>query len=358
MIITLALYKLWWHICHTNWQKCHDKYLRLDMKVLVLATDHCMVSAIYGILDVFSTANYCIEKRYGEGIVDDFDCQIVTIANKSVHGYNGIEIKPTQNIDYQQAPDVIVLSSSVEVVIDCCGDDIELANREQIKEWLVHCKAQGSVITSFCTGAFLLASSGLLAGKTATTHWRSADLFRRVFPYIRLDCDQLIIDNDDIICSGGSMSYIDLSLHIIDRFIGKDVVSDCAKLLVFDPVRQKQSPYVSFKAQKKHEDKAILAAQDWLELHYQSNVSLDDLAEKVGLGTRTFKRRFKLATHENPINYLQRIRVEQVKDKLEKTNDAINQIIWSVGYEDISSFRQLFKRFTGLTPKDYRQKFS
>lgn len=328
------------------------------MKVLVLATDHCMVSAVYGVLDVLSTANYCIERRYGKESVDKFDCQIVTINSKSVYGYNRIEIKPTQILNSQEAPDVIVLSSSVEVVIDCCGDDIDLANRDEIKQWLTYCKEQGTIISSFCTGAFLLASSGLLAGKVATTHWRSADLFRRVFPYIRLDCDQLIIDNGDVICSGGSMSYIDLSLHLIDRFVGKDIVSDCAKLLVFDPIRQKQSPYVSFKAQKKHEDKAILAAQDWLEQHYQSEISMDELADKVGLGIRTFKRRFKQATNENPINYLQRIRVEQVKDKLEKTNDAINHIIWSVGYEDISSFRQLFKRFTGLTPRDYRQKFS
>lgn len=328
------------------------------MKVLVLATEHCMASAIYGVLDVFSTANFCLNRRYGENVLARFDCQIVTIDNKSVKAYNGIEISPTELLDLAEAPDVIVLSSSVEVIIDCCGEDITIANRENIKQWLVKCSAQGSLITSFCTGAFLLASSGLLAGKLATTHWRSADLFRRIFPHIRLDCDQLIIDNGNIICSGGSMSYMDLSLHIIDRLIGKDIVSDCAKLLVFDPVRQKQSPYVSFKAQKKHEDKPILAAQDWLEQHYKSDISMDALAEKVGLGTRTFKRRFKLATNENPINYLQRIRVEQVKAKLEKTTEAINQIIWSVGYEDISSFRQLFKRFTGLTPKDYRAKFS
>ena len=328
------------------------------MKVLVLATENCMVSAVYGVLDVFYTANYCINRRYGEGVIDNFDCQIVTMKNKGVHGYNGIEIKPTQHLNVADAPDIIILSASVEVLIDCCEDDIEIDDKDTIKQWLTHCKKQGSIISSFCTGAFLLASSGLLAGKTATTHWRSADLFKRVFPYIRLDCDQLIIDNDDIICSGGSMSYIDLALYLIDRTLGKDIVSDCAKFLVFDPVRQKQSPYLTFQAQKKHEDKAILAAQDWLERHYNSDISMDALAEKVGLGTRTFKRRFKQATNENPINYLQRIRVEQVKDKLEKTTDGINQIIWSVGYEDISSFRQLFKRFTGLTPKGYRQKFS
>ncbi|MCW8832231.1 MAG: helix-turn-helix domain-containing protein [Colwellia sp.] len=328
------------------------------MKVLVLATNDCMVSAVYGVLDVFFAANYCIEKRYGKGAVDTFDCQIVTINNKNVNGYNGIEIKPTQSLVKSEVPDIIILSATVEVLIDCCGDDISLDNKEAIKQWLSHCAQQGTVISSFCTGAFLLASSGLLAGKTATTHWRSADLFRRVFPYIRLDSDKIIVDNGNVVCSGGSMSYIDLSLHLIDRFVGKDVTSDCAKLLVFDPVRQKQSPYVSFNAQKDHDDQAILKAQDWLERHYKSNVSMEALADKVGLGTRTFKRRFKLATNENPINYLQRIRVEQVKDKLEKTTNGINQIIWSVGYEDISSFRQLFKRFTGLTPREYRQKFT
>lgn len=115
---------------------------------------------------------------------------------------------------------------------------------------------------------------------------------------------------------------------------------------------------MSFEALKKHEDKAILAAQNWLERHYKNEISMDELADKVGLGVRTFKRRLKQATNENPINSLQRLGVEQVKGKLEKTNDAINSIIWSVGYEDISSFRQFFKRFTGLTPRDYRQKFS
>jgi transcriptional regulator GlxA family with amidase domain len=127
---------------------------------------------------------------------------------------------------------------------------------------------------------------------------------------------------------------------------------------VFDPVRQKQSPYISFQAQKSHDDKAILTAQEWLETHFRQDVSIEQLAEKVGLGSRTFKRRFKIATAENPINYLQRIRIEQAKNKLEKTTDPINNIIWSVGYEDVSSFRQLFKRFTGLTPKNYRLKFA
>ncbi|NQY62725.1 MAG: helix-turn-helix domain-containing protein [Alteromonadaceae bacterium] len=177
-------------------------------------------------------------------------------------------------------------------------------------------------------------------------------------PFIRLETDQLVVDNGDVICAGGSMAYIDLSLYLVEKYLGKEVASDCAKLLVFDPVREKQSPYMSFQAQKDHEDQPILKAQEWLESHFKQEVSLDSLAEHVGLSSRTFKRRFKQATNENPINYLQRIRVEQAKNKLEKTTEPVNKIIWSVGYEDISSFRQLFKRFTGLTPRDYRQKFA
>jgi len=328
------------------------------MKILVLATSDCMVSSVYGVLDVFFAANYCQDLRYGQGKKDTVDCQIVTIDNKPVSGYNGIQVMPTQLIDHQDTPDVIIVSASAKIVIDCCGDDIEINQKQEIEQWLKLCHQQGCLVTSFCTGSFILGSAGLLKGKTATTHWRSADLFRRVFPYIKLDCNQLIIDNGDIICSGGSMSYIDLSLYLTDKLLGKEIASDCAKLLVFDPVRQKQSPYISFTAQKDHDDQAILTAQDWLERHFKSDISLDELAEKVGLGSRTFKRRFKQATDENPINYLQRIRIEQAKNQLEKTTESINKIIWSVGYEDIGSFRQLFKRFTGLTPKGYREKFA
>ncbi|MCO4799350.1 MAG: helix-turn-helix domain-containing protein [Colwelliaceae bacterium] len=328
------------------------------MKIAVLATENCMVSAVYGLLDVFFAANFCMEKRYGKGMINEIDCQIVTINDQPVTGYNGISITPTQLLDSYDIPDVIIVSSLAEVVVDCCEDAIDFSDKSEITAWLSNCHNKGSIMASYCTGAFLLASVGILRGKVATTHWRSADLFRKVFPFIKLDSEQLVVDNGDVICSGGAMSYIDLALYLVDKHVGKDVTSDCAKLLVFDPVRQKQSPYVTFKSHKNHEDQPILKAQEWLERHYYKEISINDLADQVGLGSRTFKRRFKLATTENPINYLQRIRVENAKDKLEKTTESINSIIWSVGYEDISSFRQLFKRFTGLTPKDYRHKFT
>lgn len=328
------------------------------MKIVVLATNNCMVSAVYGLLDVFFAANFCIEKRYGKGIINAIDCQIVTINDQPVVGYNGIKIQPTTSLNTSQVPDIVIVSSLAEVVVDCCEEAVDFSDKAEIAKWLVSCHQKGSILASYCTGAFLLASVGVLRGKTATTHWRSADLFRRVFPYIKLDSEKLVVDNGDVICSGGAISYIDLALYLVDKHVGKDVTSDCAKLLVFDPVRQKQSPYITFKTHKKHEDQAILKAQEWLETHFKKDISMHDLAEKVGLGSRTFKRRFKLATNENPINYLQRIRVEHAKNKLEKTTESINNIIWSVGYEDVSSFRQLFKRFTGLTPKDYRIKFS
>ncbi|MFD2167134.1 GlxA family transcriptional regulator [Thalassotalea euphylliae] len=328
------------------------------MRIAVLATNGCMVSAVYGVLDAVYAANYCIDKRYGPESNKKIDCHIVTVNDKPVFGYNGIQISPTKPIGADFKPDIVIVSATVEVIVDCCGDDIQLEHKEEIKAWLTQLKAEGTIISSFCTGSFLLASAGLLAGKTATTHWRSADLFRRIFPYVRLDIDRLLIDNEDIICSGGSMSYIDMVLYIIEKYIGREIASDTAKLIVFDPVRERQSPYETFKAQKKHEDQAVLKAQEWLESHFHKDVSMEELAEQVGLGSRTFKRRFKLATGENPLNYLQRIRIETAKQRLEKTTDSINKIIWSVGYEDVSSFRQLFKRFTGLTPKDYRQKFA
>lgn len=327
------------------------------MKIVILATNKCVVSALYGILDVIYAANYCAIERYGDGIKDTLDCQIVTIDNKPVLGYNGIQVMPTQLLNHESVPDIIVVSSSVKPVLDCCADSVNIEQKEEVEPWLKYCHQQGTTITSYCTGSFLLAECGLLAKKIATTHWRSADLFRKLYPFIRLDSDQLIVDNGDVICSGGATAYIDLALYLIEKSIGREVATDCAKLMVFDPVRQRQSPYVSFQSQKKHEDQAILKAQEWLEGHFKQSISIETLAEYVGLGSRTFKRRFKLATNETPINYLQRIRVEHVKAKLENSTDPINKIIWSAGYEDISSFRQLFKKFTGITPKDYRLKF-
>jgi len=327
------------------------------MNVLILATNQCVVSAVYGLVDVFFAANYCIEQRYANSANEKVSCKIVTIDNQAVTAYNGISITPTSSISAVDNPDIIIVSSSVRAVIECCADDILVENLSAVKKWLTQCHEQGTIIASYCTGSFLLASCGLLNGKVATTHWRSADLFKRLFPYIRLDCDRMLIDNGDVVCSGGSMSYIDLALHLVDKNIGKDIASDCAKLLVFDPVRQKQSSYVTFQAQKSHDDQAILTAQEWIESHFSQEIFIDDLATLVGLGARTFKRRFKQATNETPISYIQRIRVERAKVRLEKTTEPINQIIWSIGYEDVSSFRQLFKRFTGVTPKDYRQKY-
>lgn len=328
------------------------------MKIAILATDNTMVSGIYGLFDVFYAANFCIDSRFGKNSLHKIDYQIVTINDEPVKGYNGIEIKPTVSMKAYSSPDIIITSANARIVIGCCDSAVDYKHKDEISHYLKHAHAQGTVLASYCTGSFMIAATGLLAGKSATTHWRVFEMFRKLYPFTRLETDNLIVDNGDIICSGGALSYVDMALHITSRFISKDISSDCAKLLVFDPIREKQSPYVSFEQQKDHNDQPILQAQEYIETHYKKDIVMDELAERVGLGARTFKRRFKQATRENPINYLQRIRVEQAKHKLEKTTESINNIVWSVGYEDISSFRQLFKRFTGLTPKDYRQKFA
>ncbi|MBO9488772.1 helix-turn-helix domain-containing protein [Endozoicomonas sp. G2_1] len=328
------------------------------MKIQVLATNNCMVSAVYGLLDVFYAANFCLNNRYQGKQTSHIDCQIVTINNQPVVGYNGISVAPTAQISSSDYPDIVIVSSTVGVAVSGCGGDIDVPDQAKINHWLNQCHQRQTLVASYCTGSFVLASAGLLKNKVATTHWRSAGLFSQLFPYVKLSSDKMIVDNGDIVCSAGSMSYIDLALHLTERFYTRELASDCAKLMVFDPVREKQSPYVSFRGQKNHDDQAILSAQEWLESHYTENIVIEQLADLVKLTPRTFKRRFKQATGENAISYLQRIRVEHVKDKLEHTTNSINNIIWSVGYEDISSFRQLFKRFTGLTPKDYRQKFT
>jgi transcriptional regulator GlxA family with amidase domain len=192
----------------------------------------------------------------------------------------------------------------------------------------------------------------------ATTHWRAAPMFRDRYPDIRLDENQLVVDNGQIICAGGATAFVDLCLYLVERFASPSVALACSKMLVMDGRRQEQTPYMAFYSKKAHQDDAIRKAQGWLEAHYADPVTIDEVASVAGLGTRTFKRRFKEATGETPISYLQHLRIEAAKHLLESSREQTARIIWSVGYEDASSFRRLFKRTAGCTMEQYRKRFS
>lgn len=224
--------------------------------------------------------------------------------------------------------------------------------------WLLDRHAQGATLASNCGGAFLLAATGLLAGRPATTHWWFADQFRARFPDVKLDCDRIVIDDGDIVTAGGLMAWTDLGLRIVDRFLGPTVMLDTAKFLLIDTAGREQKHFARFMPRLSHGDEAILKVQHWLAARDAKATSVGDMAARAALEERTFQRRFKAATAMTPIEYVQHLRVAKAREHLEFTRRTIDQIAWSVGYEDAAAFRKLFHRLVGLSPGDYRQRFA
>ena len=223
--------------------------------------------------------------------------------------------------------------------------------------WLRQQYAQGAVVASMCTAAFMLAEAGLLDGHRATTHWALAALFRRRYPKVQLDERQILCEDHRLLTSGGASAAMDLLLHLIRRFASLELAQLCSKYLLIDNVRSEQSVYVMWSLPKEHGDGDILRVQNWLEEHFAQQVLIDELAQRFGFGIRNFKRRFKDATGYTPLAYLQTLRLEKAKQLLESTRMSLDSITYQVGYTDSSSFRRLFVERVGLLPAAYRKKF-
>lgn len=223
--------------------------------------------------------------------------------------------------------------------------------------WLRQHYAQGAVVASMCTAAFMLAEAGLLDGHRATTHWALAALFRRRYPEVQLDEGQMLCEDNRLLTSGGASASMDLLLHLIRRFASLELAQMCSKYLLIDNVRREQSVYVMWSLPKEHGDGDILRVQNWLDEHFAQPVLIDELAQRFGFGIRNFKRRFKEATGYTPLAYLQTLRLEKAKQLLESTRASLDSITYQVGYADSSSFRRLFVQRVGLLPAAYRKKF-
>ena len=226
-----------------------------------------------------------------------------------------------------------------------------------LARWLRARHAEGSVLASVCGGAFLLGETGLLAGRAVTTHWIYAETFRERFPEARLDTDRLIIDGGDLISAGGLMSWTDLGLKLVDRFLGPVAMAETARMMLVDPPGREQRYYRGFIPRLTHGDAAILKAQHFLQSNEGKEARLAVLAEQAGLEERTFLRRFQKATGLTATDYAQRLRVAKAQELLQFGQLPVERIAWEVGYSDPGAFRKVFLRIVGLTPGAYRQRF-
>ena len=216
---------------------------------------------------------------------------------------------------------------------------------------------RSSEVASLCLGAFLLAETGLLDGKMCSTHWSAAEEFRSAFPQVNLVPDRIITEQKGIYSSGGSYSFLNLILYLVHKYNGKDAANQAAKMFEIEIDRESQSPFFVLQGQKEHDDPLIKKIQSYIEENYAVPLSLDMLARKFNLSKRNLIRRFKKATYNTPNQYLQRVKMEAAKRNLEKTNQSITEIMYESGYNDIKTFRQIFKKIVGITPSLYRNKY-
>jgi transcriptional regulator GlxA family with amidase domain len=246
------------------------------------------------------------------------------------------------------------------IIIPAMDGDLANAlhhNRDFVP-WIIRQYQGGAEVASLCVGAFLLASTGLLSGRKCATHWMAAAAFRQLFPDVLLVEDKIITDELGIYSSGGAFSYLNLILYLIEKYAGREVAVFMAKAFQIDIERHSQSPFAIFKGQKEHEDEAIKRAQTYIEQNYPEKITVEQLASNLALSRRNLERRFKKATSNSIIEYIQRVRIEAAKTCLESTRDPITEVMYKVGYTDSKAFRDIFKRLTGLSPLQYSNKYN
>jgi transcriptional regulator GlxA family with amidase domain len=230
-------------------------------------------------------------------------------------------------------------------------------NKELIP-WIKEQYANGAEVASLCIGAFILASTGLADGKKLATHWLAENQFRKMFPQVTLIAEKIVTDEDGIYSSGGAYSYLNLVLYLIEKYVNRETAVLCAKVFALEIDRDNQSAFMMFTGTKEHGDEPIKEAQMFIENNYQDKITVDQLASMFALGRRNLERRFKKATANTVVEYIQRVKIEAAKMSLESSRENVNEVMYKVGYNDIKAFRTTFKKITGLSPVEYRNKYN
>jgi transcriptional regulator GlxA family with amidase domain len=320
-------------------------------KVIILASEHCLFSSVGGPMDIFLQAGIMWNGILGREPSPYFEVKIATLDGQPVMATNQISITPHCSVDEVDHADLILIPSQ--------GFQFGIQDQSFSKrvEWLKTCYRNGADLASVCTGAFTLAATGLLDGKTATTHWGVAQAFKTAFPKINLRTDLMVTDEGRLFCGGGMTADLNLSLYLINKYCGREVALQCSRCTLVDLDRLSQLPFTIFIPEKNHQDSEVLKIQEWIEINYFHSFSIETLAKKAEVRSRNFNRRFKAATGETAVKYLQKVRIEAAKKELEDSRRSFDEISFHVGYENVSFFRRIFKQGTGLSPAAYQKKF-
>ena len=307
------------------------------------------LSSIVGPYNIFSRANeYWREAGKGEL----FTIRLAGISKRMDFNDGLFSIKPHVDISAIAKTDLIIIPS-----VDHNSEKAIKGNKVLI-DWIVEQYKNGAAVASICTGAFVLASSGLLNGKHCSTHWEAAEDFRKMFGSVTLQTDRLITDENGIYTNGGAYSFLNLIIYLIEKYYDRQTAVFCSKIFQIEIDRQSQSAFIIFNGQKTHGDEMVKKAQGHIESKPQEKISITELSSKFAVSRRQFDRRFIRATGNTPLEYAQRVKIEVAKKNLETTRKTINEIMYEVGYSDVKAFREVFRKITGLTPLEYKERYN
>jgi transcriptional regulator GlxA family with amidase domain len=281
-----------------------------------------------------------------------FSLQLVGLT-KEAHVYDRLfKVSPDITINDPAKTDLVIIPA-----VNGNWEDVIAANKDFFP-WINKQHKGGAEVASLCVGAFLLASTGLLDGKKCSTHWFAADDFRKMFPVVTLMSEKIITDEQGIYSSGGANSFWNLLLHIVEKYAGRDIAVLCAKMYEIELDRDNQLAFSIFNGQRDHKDEPVKKAQAFIENNFQDKLTVEQLADMFALGRRSLERRFKKATSNTIIEYIQRVKMEAAKKSFETSAKNINEVMYDVGYTDTKAFRTVFKKISGLSPLEYRNKYN
>ena len=317
--------------------------------ISILVPKGAVLGSIEGPRQVFTEVNELLARIGREPM---FNVQL-TALSREVPVYNGM---------YTINADALVSETAKTdlIVIPALHGDMEknVAQNQAFLPWITQQYKNGAEVASLCVGAFLLAATGLVTGRKCAPHWMAANEFRRMYPEVNLVEDKILTDEYGIYSSGGAFSYLNLVLYLIEKYAGRDVAVFCSKAFQIDIQRDSQSPFIMFKGQKDHEDDVIKRAQEFIEGNFEDRITVDQLASMLAVSRRNLERRFKKATSNTVVEYIQRVKIEAAKSRLESSRENVNEVMYKVGYTDPKAFRVTFKRITSLSPVQYRNRYN
>jgi len=325
-----------------------------SLHVSLIVVPDAMVSTLAGLYDAMNAPALLGSIAESPGAAP-FQVEIVGERAGPVTLASGVPFAVQRSIDTLESTDIVIVPSML-----LRGPAWVKGRYPALVAWLRRVHARGALLCSACSGVFVLAETGRFDGKDATVHFAYQRQFAESYPQVPIHPERALVvsgEREDLVCSGASTAWHDLVLYLIARFVGSGVAQGVARLFALQWHHDGLTPYITFQGRSDHGDAEIHCAQRWLATHFSIANPVDEMIKRSSLAERTFKRRFTHATGLAPIAYAQRLRIEDAKQRLERTTDPVDEISWRVGYEDAAFFRRLFKRTTGLAPGAYRKRF-